>query len=513
MKLREGTQAYNQCLRNQIKELRKTPQPPDLSDFSEPERNFLDLICGSEKNYDGPAAYYRCLENEIDSVKGVPQRHDVSNFTKEEQFSIYTVCGLSIAPRRGSLGEYKQCLMVEIEALQKVTRPDLSGLSQGAQESIESACQYYENYRGPAEYYQCLKRHVEEGTHYSESSSPLVSGSVELPSSQQLQTKSTSNDDVRRAQRLLQQLGYDPGPVDGRLGPRTRNAVIAFQTDQGVDPFGVMNDLLLAQLERRRHLSEDENVATPLPASVRPSEGKNVAAPQPDSEPILPLILGFAVFVFTVFIVIRSVYRTKWKTPQYPEPLEQKSSYQSPGKSDPQKQPAPSEQQKSSQTAYKKKAQSEAEVKKGIKNFPEVKIEHITDGDTLIVVKNWDSIKIRLDSIDCPEVGQPWGDISKYGLIKLIGGRKVRLEEHGIDHHRRTLATLYVQHGDGSEWINVNERMVTLGHAWVMSRFYDHLPKDRQDKLNSLQRWARSKKVGMWKTPNPIPPWKWRNEG
>ena len=121
-------------------------------------------------------------------------------------------------------------------------------------------------------------------------------------------------------------------------------------------------------------------------------------------------------------------------------------------------------------------------------------------------------IRIRLDSIDCPEDGQQWGDIAKFGLIKLIGGREVRLEEHGLDRYDRTLATIYVRHGNDSEWFNVNERMVTLGHAWVMRRYYDHLAKDRQDQLNRLERWARSKKVGLWKTPNPIPPWKWRSE-
>ena len=219
------------------------------------------------------------------------------------------------------------------------------------------------------------------------------------------------------------------------------------------------------------------------------------------------------IVVFAVFMVGRSVSRTKRKIRKYTEPLRQKSSYQSPRKSYPQKQPARSDQQQSSQAAYKTKAQSEAEVKERIKNFPEVKVEHIIDGDTVIVVKNWHKIKIRLDSIDCPEHDQHWGDTAKYGLIKLIGGRKVRLEEHGIDRHDRTLATIYVQHGYGSEWMNVNERMVTLGHTWVMRRFYDHLPKDRQDKLNRLERWARSKKVGLWQTPNPIPPWKWRSEG
>ena len=147
------------------------------------------------------------------------------------------------------------------------------------------------------------------------------------------------------------------------------------------------------------------------------------------------------------------------------------------------------------------------------KHFQDAKVERVIDGDTVIISNSIRKITIRLDSIDCPEDGQHWGDTAKFGLIKLIGGRKVRLEEHGLDRYERTLATIYVQHENGSEWINVNERMVTLGHAWVMRRFYDHLPEDRQDQLNRLERWARSKRVGLWKTPNPIPPWKWRNEG
>ena len=143
------------------------------------------------------------------------------------------------------------------------------------------------------------------------------------------------------------------------------------------------------------------------------------------------------------------------------------------------------------------------------KGYQEAKVERIIDGDTVVVSKSFRKIRIRLDSIDCPEDGQHWGDIAKFGLIKMIGGRRVFLEEHGEDCHGRTLATLFIQ--DGSKWVNVNERMITLGHAWVMRRYYEHLPKERRDKLNSLERWAKTKKVGLWKTPNPVPPWRWRN--
>jgi len=52
----------------------------------------------------------------------------------------------------------------------------------------------------------------------------------------------------------------------------------------------------------------------------------------------------------------------------------------------------------------------------------------------------------------------------------------VRLEAHETDVHGRTLGTLFVYLQEKGEWQNVNERMVTLGHAWVMRLYYSHLP-------------------------------------
>lgn len=40
--------------------------------------------------------------------------------------------------------------------------------------------------------------------------------------------------DIRAAQEMLEALGYDPGPIDGRWGPSTRRAVISFQIRSGV---------------------------------------------------------------------------------------------------------------------------------------------------------------------------------------------------------------------------------------------------------------------------------------
>jgi hypothetical protein len=55
---------------------------------------------------------------------------------------------------------------------------------------------------------------------------------------------------TRTAQLLLAELGYDPGKPDGMLGPKTRAAIIRFQTQVGVRPDGQLSDALLIQLSK-----------------------------------------------------------------------------------------------------------------------------------------------------------------------------------------------------------------------------------------------------------------------
>ena len=146
-----------------------------------------------------------------------------------------------------------------------------------------------------------------------------------------------------------------------------------------------------------------------------------------------------------------------------------------------------------------------------IQTLPTVKIGKILDGDTVDVFYNTSKIRIRLSAIDCPEDGQEWGDKATFGLIKLIGGKKhVKLQTHGQDKYGRTVGTLYVFSDEKKEWINVNEKMVTFGHAWVLRAYYTHLPIEQQKRLDRLEKWARSKRIGLWKQNNPLPPWLWR---
>lgn len=58
---------------------------------------------------------------------------------------------------------------------------------------------------------------------------------------------------VRALQEALVELGYDPGQVDGLMGPRTANGLRAFQRQAGVIPDGVFGPITEAALRRALH--------------------------------------------------------------------------------------------------------------------------------------------------------------------------------------------------------------------------------------------------------------------
>lgn len=57
---------------------------------------------------------------------------------------------------------------------------------------------------------------------------------------------------VREVQRLLGELGYDPGPADGAFGPRTSAAIELYQRRSGLPVMGRVTDELVAQLNRSK---------------------------------------------------------------------------------------------------------------------------------------------------------------------------------------------------------------------------------------------------------------------
>ena len=47
--------------------------------------------------------------------------------------------------------------------------------------------------------------------------------------------------DIRQAQEALKNQGHDPGPIDGVMGPQTRQALRAFQSSNGLKQTGMLD--------------------------------------------------------------------------------------------------------------------------------------------------------------------------------------------------------------------------------------------------------------------------------
>lgn len=58
----------------------------------------------------------------------------------------------------------------------------------------------------------------------------------------------TFSPDVQLAQKQLTSLGYSPGPIDGLMGDKTRQAIVAFQKKEGLTADGVLGNQTKAKL-------------------------------------------------------------------------------------------------------------------------------------------------------------------------------------------------------------------------------------------------------------------------
>jgi hypothetical protein len=68
-KLNGGTDKYNECLRNQVEELKRSPRPRGFSKLSSADREAVDFACTTAKLTQGPGAYNHCLATQIGVLK------------------------------------------------------------------------------------------------------------------------------------------------------------------------------------------------------------------------------------------------------------------------------------------------------------------------------------------------------------------------------------------------------------------------------------------------------------
>ena len=123
----------------------------------------------------------------------------------------------------------------------------------------------------------------------------------------------------------------------------------------------------------------------------------------------------------------------------------------------------------------------------------------VSDGDTIIVLRERHPEKIRLQGIDAPEKGQPFGERAKQFASRLTFDREVTVRVNGRDRYRRTIAEIVLPDGR-----SLNQELVRAGYAWWYRRYAN------DSVLANLELQARADRAGLWAGPNPVPPWEWR---
>ena len=126
------------------------------------------------------------------------------------------------------------------------------------------------------------------------------------------------------------------------------------------------------------------------------------------------------------------------------------------------------------------------------------KVIDVTDGDTIKVLVNKESITVRLEGIDALEKNQSFGFKSKAALGKLVAGQAVTVKKTGTDKYGRTLGIVIVEN------VDANAKLVEVGWAWHFKKY------GSDEKFAKLEEAARTAKRGLWADEKPLAPWDFR---
>jgi len=127
----------------------------------------------------------------------------------------------------------------------------------------------------------------------------------------------------------------------------------------------------------------------------------------------------------------------------------------------------------------------------------------ISDGDTIKVLHKGKQVKIRLYGIDTPERRQAFGKKAKQFTSQKVFRKTVQIIPMDTDRYGRTVALVQLP----DESVTLNEAIVRNGFAWVYRKY---CTADFCPNWLEYERKARSVGRGLWKDPDPIPPWEYR---
>jgi len=129
----------------------------------------------------------------------------------------------------------------------------------------------------------------------------------------------------------------------------------------------------------------------------------------------------------------------------------------------------------------------------------ELSVVGVHDGDTLTgLTGDREQVKVRVEGIDAPELGQPFGRVAKRELSDRTFGKKLSVVTTHRDRYDRVVGRVLVGGRD------IGVEMVRGGLAWHAVAF------SRDQQLAAAEASARRARSGLWTDRSPEPPWEFR---
>ncbi len=138
------------------------------------------------------------------------------------------------------------------------------------------------------------------------------------------------------------------------------------------------------------------------------------------------------------------------------------------------------------------------------------RVVRVADGDTFNLLVDGKQLRIRMASIDAPEItkdsdrpGQAQSQASKNALAALIAGKTLTLTCHERDRYDRNVCDVPLSDGT-----TANQKQVESGMAWANMEKHGKFMRD--PKIPELEQQAKRAGVGIWQQGGAVSPWVWR---
>ena len=133
------------------------------------------------------------------------------------------------------------------------------------------------------------------------------------------------------------------------------------------------------------------------------------------------------------------------------------------------------------------------------------RVDYVLDGDTLSVVSDGGYHRVRVTGIDAPELSQPYGLEAARVMRKLVQGQTVLVSVVEEDKYGREVGRVFVNNRC------LSCALLAKGTAWHWQYFDKSSVHFEQH--SQLEKFAREKKLGLWKDGEAVAPWDWRRRG